>query len=95
MQTADITEQTTNKRNFTDPSNKVKIKRVPKQIKDLNGKIKILLELHRNICNEEEKKNLVYGLKPSPRSCYTQMKAYCELSGKTQSWKTTVFLGKG
>lgn len=56
MQTADITEQTTNKRNFTDPSNKVKIKRVPKQIKDLNGKIKILLELHRNICNEEEKK---------------------------------------
>lgn len=58
MQTADITEQTTNKRNFTDPSNKVKIKRVPKQIKDLNGKIKILLELHRNICNEEEKKKI-------------------------------------
>lgn len=34
MQTADITEQITNKRNFTDPSNKVKIKHVPKQIKE-------------------------------------------------------------
>lgn len=34
MQTADITEQTTNKRNFTDPSNKVKIKHMPKQIKE-------------------------------------------------------------
>lgn len=33
MQVADITEQTTNKRNFSDPSNKVKIKCVPKQIK--------------------------------------------------------------
>lgn len=56
MQTADITEETTNKKNFTDPSNKVKIKRVPKQIKDLNGKIIILLELHRNISIEREKK---------------------------------------
>lgn len=55
MQTADGTEQTTNKRNFTDPSNKVKIKHVPKQIQDLNRKI-ILLELHRNISNEREKK---------------------------------------
>lgn len=57
MQTADITEETTNKKNFTDPSNKVKIKRVPKQIKDLNGKIIILLELHRNISIEGEKKS--------------------------------------
>lgn len=56
MQTADITEETTNKKNFTDPSNKVKIKRVPKQIKELNGKIIILLELHRNISIEGEKK---------------------------------------
>lgn len=34
MQTADIMEPTTNKRNFTDPSNRVKIKRTPKQIKE-------------------------------------------------------------
>lgn len=94
MQTADITEETTNKKNFTDPSNKVKIKRVPKQIKDLNGKIIILLELHRNISIEGGGKKMGYGLKPSPHSCYTQMKAFRELSGKTQSWKTTLFLGK-
>lgn len=36
--------------------------------------------------------NVGYGLKPSP---HTQVKAYHELSGKPQSWKTTLFLGKG
>lgn len=43
IQTADITEQTTNQRTFTDPSNKVTIRRVPKQIQNFNRKIMLLV----------------------------------------------------
>lgn len=43
IQTAGITEQTTNQRTFTDPSNKVTIRRVPKQIQNFNRKIMLLV----------------------------------------------------
>lgn len=56
MQTADISEQITNKRNFTDPSNKVKVRRVPKQTQDLNHKIILCVEQQENISSDGRKK---------------------------------------
>lgn len=38
--------------------------------------------------------NLGYGLKPSPHSCYTQMKAYHELGGKLKAGKQPYSWGK-